>query len=55
MIYSATTNHYGVYLGMVVPAVKILGTDEQIKAYKLNMKIRWLDDLINIRKAACYA
>ncbi|CAD8072476.1 unnamed protein product [Paramecium sonneborni] len=47
MIYSATTNHYGVYLGMVVPAVKILGTDEQIKA--------WLDDLINIRKAACYA
>lgn len=28
MLYSATTNHYGVYLAMVVPAVKILATDE---------------------------
>lgn len=33
MLYSATTNHYGVYLAMVVPALKILGTDEQINAY----------------------
>lgn len=31
--YNATTNYYGVFYGMMVPAIKILGTDEQVKAY----------------------
>ncbi|CAD8157441.1 unnamed protein product [Paramecium pentaurelia] len=47
IIYSATTNYYGVYYGMVVPAIKVLGTDEQINA--------WYKDCLNLKIAGCYA
>lgn len=28
MLYSGTANYYGVFYGMVIPAIQILGSDE---------------------------